>query len=61
MPFGKVVEKRFYEKDFSSIKIRNMWQLIHKFSISTKIIEDLFDGVETDLNEKVLLRSKKIY
>ena len=40
----KEFKKRFYEKDFSSIKIRNMWQLIHEFSISTKIIDDLFDG-----------------
>ena len=48
----KEFKKRFYEKDFSSIKIRNMWQLIHEFSISTKIIDDLFDGIETDLQEK---------
>ena len=55
----KEFKKRFYEKDFSSIKIRNMWQLIHKFSISTKIIDDLFDGIETDLQEKVLLSNEK--
>ena len=30
-----------------------MWDLINEFSISTKIIEDLFDGVETDLEEKL--------
>ena len=36
-----------------------MWQLIHKFSISTKIIDDLFDGIETDLQEKVLLSNEK--
>ena len=55
----KEFKKRFYEKDFSSIKIRNMWQLIHEFSISTKIIDDLFDGIETDLQEKVLLSNEK--
>ena len=55
----KEFKKRFYEKDFSSIKIRNMWQLIHEFSISTKIIDDLFEGIETDLQEKVLLSSEK--
>ena len=55
----KDFKKRFYEKDFSSIKIRNMWQLIHEFSISTKIIDDLFDGIETDLQEKVLLSNEK--
>ena len=52
-------KKKFFEKDFSSSKIRNMWQLIEEFSISTKIIDDLFDGVESDLEEKVLLSSKK--
>ena len=52
-------KKKFFERDFSSTKVKRMWQLIEEFSISTKIIEDLFDGVETDLNEKVLLRSKK--
>ena len=55
----KEFKKRFYEKDFSSIKIRDMWQLIHEFSISTKIIDDLFDGIETDLQEKVLLSNEK--
>ena len=55
----KEFKKRFYEKDFSSIEIRNMWQLVHEFSISTKIIEDLFDGVETDLKENVLLSNEK--
>ena len=36
-----------------------MWKLIDEFSISTKIIDDLFDGIETDLEEKVLLRNEK--
>ena len=52
-------KKKFFEKDFSSSKIEKMWDLIDEFSISTKIIEDLFDGVETDLEEKVKLNSRK--
>ena len=52
-------KKKFFEKDFSSSKIEKMWDLINEFSISTKIIEDLFDGVETDLEEKVRLNSRK--
>ena len=57
----KLIEfkKKFFEKDFSSSKIEKMWDLINEFSISTKIIEDLFDGVETDLEEKVKLNSRK--
>ena len=52
-------KKKVFEKDFSSSKIEKMWNLINEFSISTKIIEDLFDGVETDLEEKVKLNSRK--
>ena len=53
------LKRNFFEKDFSSSKIEKMWDLINEFSISTKIIEDLFDGVETDLEEKVKLNSRK--
>ena len=55
----KDFKRKFFEKDFSSDKIRNMWLLIEEFSISTKIIYDLFDGVESDLEQKVLLSCKK--
>jgi phytoene synthase len=36
-----------------------MWDLMINHEISIKIIEDLFAGVESDLNEKVQLNSKK--
>ena len=52
-------KEKFFNKDFSSIKIKKMWKLIDEFSISIKIIEDLFDGVETDLKEKVQINSRK--
>ena len=52
-------KKMFYEKDFSSKEIKSMWGLIDKFSISIKVVEDLFDGVETDLKEKVNIVNKK--
>ena len=57
----KLIEfkKKFFEKDFSSSKIEKMWGLVDEFSISTKIIEDLFDGVGTDLEENVILNSRK--
>ena len=54
-----IFKKNFFNKNFSSSKIKNMWKLIDEFSISTKIIDDLFDGIETDLEEKVLLRNEK--
>ena len=37
-----------------------MWSLVESENISKKVVIDLFDGVETDLQEKVLITSKKI-
>ena len=36
-----------------------MWSLIDSEGISYQIVIDLFDGVETDLEEKVVINSKK--
>ena len=52
-------KKKFYEKDFSSRIIKNMWLLIDEFTISLKIIEDLFDGIESDIKSKVDLNGRK--
>ena len=51
-------KRSFFNKDFSFEKIEKMWKLIDEFSISTKIIEDLFDGVESDLKDKVRINDK---
>jgi phytoene synthase len=39
--------------------INDMWSIINSENISKKIVIDLFDGVETDLEEKVEINSKK--
>jgi phytoene synthase len=49
----------FDNKDFSDPIIKNMWDLLNDFMISTKIVSDLFDGIESDLKERVKLHSKK--
>jgi phytoene synthase len=36
-----------------------MWSIINSENISKKIVIDLFDGVETDLEDKVEINSKK--
>ena len=36
-----------------------MWKLINEFNISLKIIDDLFDGIESDIKDEVKLNSKK--
>ena len=53
-----------FKSDFNSKNsmnpiIINMWKLINEFQISLKIINDLFDGIETDLKEKVVFNNKK--
>src|SRR5210317_20728 len=53
-----------FKSDFNSKNsinpiIINMWKLIDKFQRSLKIINDLFDGIETDLKEKVVFNNKK--
>jgi len=52
-------KNNFINKDYKNPIIKNMWDLINNFNISQKIINDLFDGVETDLKERVQLNSKK--
>ena len=52
-------KNKFNKQDFSDPIIKNMWSLIKEYEISTKIINDLFDGVETDLKNKVQINSKK--
>jgi phytoene synthase len=54
-----VFKNDFINKNFNNLIIKNMWDLMINHGISIKIIEDLFAGVESDLNEKVQLNSKK--
>ena len=51
-------KKDFYSKKFSDDIIQDMWNLIDKYKISLNIINDLFDGIETDLDEKVKFITK---
>ena len=46
-------KKKFEEKNNSDIVIKNMWDLMDEFNISKKIVDDLFDGVRSDLKIKV--------
>ncbi len=52
-------KKNFENKDINNQVIKDMWSVIESESISKKIVIDLFDGVETDLEEKVIIDSKK--
>ena len=52
-------KKDFENKNFNNQIIKDMWSVIDSENISKKVVIDLFDGIETDLKEKVLINSKK--
>ena len=49
----------FVNKNYDDPVIKNMWDLINEFSISIKIVYDLFEGINSDIKENVKLNSKK--
>ena len=52
-------KKDFMNKNPNNQIINDMWTIVNSENISKKIVIDLFDGVETDLEEKVEINSKK--
>ena len=52
-------KKDFENKNPNNQIIKDMWSVIESENISKQIVIDLFDGVETDLEEKVVINSKK--
>ena len=55
----KKFENDFNSKNFDNSIIKNMWELINEFNISLKIIHDLFEGIKSDIKEKIKFNSKK--
>ena len=49
----------FNNQEFQNTIIKNMWELMDEYNISKNIVYDLFDGVESDIQNKVKLNSKK--
>jgi len=54
-----IFKNDFINKNFDNLIIKNMWILMDENKISIKIVEDLFDGIESDLNEVVKFDKKK--
>jgi len=52
-------KKQFINKNLNNPIIKEMWSIINSEKISEKVVSDLFEGVETDLEEKVQINSKK--
>ena len=49
----------FVNKSFDNLIVKAMWVVIDDVNISKKVILDLFDGIETDLDESVKIKTKK--
>jgi 15-cis-phytoene synthase len=49
----------FITKNYNNIIIKNMWDLMNHHLISIKVVKDLFNGVDSDLNKKVEFENKK--
>ena len=52
-------KKDFENKNFKNQTIKDMWSVIDSENISKKVVIDLFNGIETDLKEKVVIKTKK--
>ena len=52
-------ENDFNQKNFDNPIIKNMWGLVEEFNISSKIVQDLFIGIKSDIKDKVKFNSKK--
>ncbi|WP_435089927.1 phytoene/squalene synthase family protein [Candidatus Pelagibacter bacterium nBUS_30] len=49
----------FDNKQFEDPIIKNMWGLINEFDISLNIIQDLLDGINSDIRDNIRLERKK--
>ena len=52
-------KKDFIKRDEDNSIIKEMWSVIDKEKISKQVVMDLFDGVQTDLEEEVKINTKK--
>ena len=52
-------KKDFINKNPNNSIIKEMWSIIDSEKISKQVVMDLFDGVQTDLEDKVQINSKK--
>ena len=52
-------QNNFKNQKFDDPIIKNMWQLINEFNISLKIVHDLLDGINFDIQKNIKLSKKK--
>ncbi len=49
----------FNNQRFDDPIIKNMWQLINEFNIPLKVVNDLLDGINSDIQQSIKLHKKK--
>ena len=52
-------QNNFNNKKFDDPIIKNMWQLINEFDIPFKVVNDLLDGINSDIQQSIKLHKKK--
>ena len=52
-------QNNFNNKKFDDPIIKNMWQLINEFDIPMKVVHDLLDGINSDIQKNIKLSQKK--
>ncbi len=55
----KRFKDNFENKNFDDPIIKNIWNLISEYNISTRIVYDLLDGINSDIKKEVRLNTKK--
>ncbi|MDA9599781.1 squalene/phytoene synthase family protein [Candidatus Pelagibacter sp.] len=52
-------QNNFNNKKFDDPIIKNMWQLINEFNIPLNVVNDLLDGINSDIQQSIKLHKKK--
>ena len=52
-------QNNFNNKKFDDPIVKNMWQLINEFNIPLKVVNDLLDGINSDIQQSIKLHKKK--
>ena len=52
-------QDNFNNQKFDDPVVKNMWQLIKEFHIPLKVVQDLLDGINSDIQKNIKLNKKK--
>ena len=52
-------QDNFNNQKFDDPVIKNMWQLIKEFHIPLKVVQDLLDGINSDIQKNIKMNKKK--